>query len=129
VTATGSPPRARSGDDGQATVEMALAFPLIALMLLAVVQVTLVARDQIAVIHAAREGARAAALSGAGPGDGFAAARSATALDRARLVISVTRGPDVRVTVRYRSRTDVAIVGRLLGDVTVQATATMRAEP
>jgi Flp pilus assembly protein TadG len=136
VTAAGPRP-ARVRDDGQATVEMALAFPLVALMLLAVVQVTLVARDQIAVIHAAREGARAAALSGAGPGDGLAAARSATALDAGRLSVGVSgrlsvgvsRGAEVRVTVRYRSRTDVAIVGRLLGDITVQATATMRAEP
>jgi Flp pilus assembly protein TadG len=129
VTAAGPAVQAGRRHDGQATVEMALAFPLVAVMLLAVVQVTLVARDQIAVIHAAREGARAAALSGAGPGDGLAAAGAATALDRGRLTVSVGRGPEVQVTVRYRSPTDVPIVGRLLGDVTVQATATMRAEP
>jgi Flp pilus assembly protein TadG len=116
-------------DAGQATVEVALAFPIVALMLLAVVQVTLVARDQIAVIHAAREGARAAALSGAGPGDGMAAARAATALEPSRLSVQVADGSEARVTVSYRAPTDVAIVGRLLGDVTLQATAVMRAEP
>jgi Flp pilus assembly protein TadG len=121
--------RARGPDAGQATVEMALAFPVIALMLLAVVQVTLVARDQIAVIHAAREGARAAALSGASPGDGRTAAEGATSLDPGRLTVQVAGGREVTVTVRYRAPTDVAIVGRLIGDVTLQATAVMRAEP
>jgi Flp pilus assembly protein TadG len=119
----------RRRDAGQATVEVALAFPIVALMLLAVVQVTLVARDQIAVIHAAREGARAAALSGARPSDGVAAAREATALEPSRLSVQVSGGSDVRVTVAYRAPTDVALVGRLLGDVTVRATTVMRAEP
>jgi hypothetical protein len=99
------------------------------LVLLAVVQVVLVARDQIAVLHAAREGARAAAVaadSGAGP----AAAQAALGLDVARASIDEVRlGDRVRVTVRYDAPTDVPLVGALLGDVTVTATATMRVEP
>jgi len=123
--------RARASPDerGQAAVELALAFPIVVLLLLAVVQVTLVVRDQVAVIHAAREGARAAAVTGAGAGDGTSAARGATALEPGRLSVQVSTGPLVRATVRYRSPTDVPLVGRLLGDVTVQATAVMRAEP
>ena len=33
------------------------------------------------------------------------------------------------MTVRYRSPTDVPLVGRLVGDVTLRATAVMRPEP
>jgi len=121
--------RASPGEQGQAAVELALAFPIVMVLLLALVQVTLVVRDQVAVIHAAREGARAAAATGATAGDGVAAAQQATALESGRLSVQVAIGPEVRATVRYRSSTDVPLVGRLLGDVTVQATATMRAEP
>ena len=49
-------------DRGQSTVEVALLLPFVALLLLAVVQVGLVARDQVLVVHAAREAARAAAV-------------------------------------------------------------------
>ena len=49
-------------EGGQATVEVALLLPLLALLLLAVVQVGLVVRDQVLVTHAAREAARAAAV-------------------------------------------------------------------
>ena len=122
-------PRASPGEQGQAAVELALAFPIVMVLLLALVQVTLVVRDQVAVIHAAREGARAAAATGATAGDGEAAAHQATALESGRLSVQIAMGPEVRATVRYRSPTDVPLVGRLLGDVTVQATATMRAEP
>lgn len=121
-----------AGDAGQAAVELALGLPLVFLAVLAVVQVVLVARDQVAVVHAAREGARAAAVAGRGGGaaDARSAATQALGLDPARATISETRAGDrVRVSVRYRSPTDVPLVGPLLGDVTVTATATMRAEP
>ena len=114
---------------GQAAVELALGLPLVFLVLLAVVQVVLVARDQLAVLHAAREGARAEAVEpGGGAGEG--AARQALGLDPARASIDVSGGAGrVHVTVRYQSPTDVPLVGMLLADVTVSATATMRAEP
>ena len=121
--------RASPRDEGQAAVELALAFPIVMVLLLALVQVTLVVRDQVAVIHAAREAARAAAATGATAGDGVAAAHQATAPESGRLSVQVAIGTEVRATVRYRSPTDVPLVGRLLGDVTVQATAVMRAEP
>jgi Flp pilus assembly protein TadG len=121
--------RASPREQGQAAVELALAFPILMVLLLALVQITLVVRDQVAVIHAAREAARAAAATGATAGDGVAAAQQATALAPTRLSVQVTTGTEVRATVRYRSHTGVPFVGRLLGDVTVQATAVMRAEP
>jgi Flp pilus assembly protein TadG len=49
-------------DRGQATVELALVLPLVAMLTLAIVQVALVARDQNLVTHAAREAARAGTI-------------------------------------------------------------------
>jgi hypothetical protein len=117
---------ARRGDRGQAAVELALGLPLVFLALLAVIQVVLVARDQLAVIHSAREGARAAAVAG----DGASAARAALGLDPGRAEVVARRGGGrAMVTVRYRSPTDVPLIGAVLGDVTVEATATMLLEP
>ena len=116
------------GDRGQAVVELALALPLLALLLLTLVQLTVIVRDQLAVVHAAREGARAAAVSGAPDGDGAAAAREATSLSP----LDVTIGHSDRstmVTVRYRSRTDVPLIGAVLPDIDLKSTATMRDEP
>ncbi len=50
-------------DSGQATVELALVMPLIIALLLIVLSVGLVVRDQLAVWHAASAGARAASIS------------------------------------------------------------------
>ncbi len=121
--------RRRHSERGQAALELALCLPILALLLLALVQVAVVVRDQVAVVHAAREGARAAAVTGAGPADGVAAARTAARLEPGRLDVDASRGESVRVTVRYRSPTDIPLVGRLVGDVTLRATAVMRSEP
>jgi hypothetical protein len=116
-------------DDGQAAVELALAMPVVAVLLLAMVQVVIVGRDQVAVIHAAREGARAAAVAADPVSAGYGAAREASGLDSGRMTVGVTSGDVVRVTVAHRTSTDVPLVGRLLGDVTVRASAVMRREP
>ncbi|MDZ7734624.1 MAG: TadE/TadG family type IV pilus assembly protein [Acidimicrobiia bacterium] len=52
----------RAREAGQASVELALTLPLVAVVLLAVVQAGLVLRDHLLVGHAAREAARAAAV-------------------------------------------------------------------
>jgi len=119
------------GDGGQSTVEVALLLPLVALLLLAVVQVGLVARDLLLVTHAAREAARSAAVD-PGPTAARDAATSATDLAPARLSVEVSGrgdpGSRVRVDLAYRSLTVVPLVGRLIGDVTVRGGATMRVE-
>lgn len=46
-----------TADRGQATVELALALPMVCLLLLAMVQVAVIGRDQLAVQLAAREAA------------------------------------------------------------------------
>ena len=117
-------------DGGQAAVELALVLPLVFVVLLGVVQVLLVGRDQIAVIHAAREGARAAAVAADPVGEGTAAATAAAGLAVDRVSVTVAGGSDqVTVTVHYAVPTDVPLVGALVGDVTVTGTATMRSEP
>jgi hypothetical protein len=120
----------RRGDRGQAAVELALALPLVAIFLLAAVQVVAVARDQIAVVYAARELARAAAVSPGAPPDGASTVTGITDLESSRLTVSVASSSGrVRAEVRYRSPTDVPIVGALLPDVTVVGTAVMALEP
>lgn len=123
--------RTRRGDEGQATVELALVLPLVALLLLLLLQAALVLRDQLLVAHAAREAARAASVA---EGDRSAAAtrgaQRAGGLDPAHLVVrsSTGGGGSVVVHVEYRSATDVPLVGLLLPDVDLAGDATMRAE-
>ena len=123
-------PRNR-GDGGQAAVELALVLPLVALVLLAVVQVGLVVRDQVLVVHAAREAAREAAVEAA-PDASRRAALAGSGLHADRLSVDVTgrggAGTRVRVQIRYRAPTRVPLVGAAVGDVDLEATATMRVE-
>jgi hypothetical protein len=120
-------------DEGQAAVELALVLPLVVLLLLIVVQVTLVARDQILVVHAARAGARAAAVGETAGGVRAAVLESAgpggLKPDRLTAETSHIGGSDIVIVhVRYRPSTDVALVGALLPDVELRAKAAMRAE-
>jgi Flp pilus assembly protein TadG len=116
---------------GQATVEAALVLPVVALLLLAVIQIGLLVRAEVLVTHAAREAARAAAVD-AHPDAARNAAISSSSLDARRLTVLVQgrNGPGSRaqVEVVYDAPTDVPLVGGLLGDVTLRATATMRVE-
>ncbi|MET0729295.1 MAG: TadE/TadG family type IV pilus assembly protein [Acidimicrobiales bacterium] len=122
----------RFGDEaGQASVELALLLPVVVVLLLAVLQLGLVARDVVLVTHASREAARAAAVDPT-PGAAREAALASSGLDRDRLALDVRgragAGSRVRVEVRYRVPTDVPIIGALLGDRTVRSSATMRVE-
>ena len=117
-----------SDDDGQATVELALALPLLCLMLLGMVQVAVISRGQLAMQLAAHEAVRAAAVSA----DPETAANSAAniAVSLRPLTVEVTADDTtITVTVSYVDHTEVSIVGALLSDVTVRASATMAFEP
>jgi len=123
--------RGDRGDRGQSTAELALLLPVVVLVLLAVLQLGLVARDAVLVTHAAREAARAAAVDDA-PGAARRAALAASGLrsDRMRVTTSGRNGPGARVVVRltYRIPTVVPIIGALLADPSVSAAASMRVE-
>jgi hypothetical protein len=128
---TSGPHGGRGGDQGQAAVELALVLPLVAVLALLLVQVTLVVRDQVLVIHAAREAARAAAVSPE-PDAAGQAARAGASLAPSRLEVDVSGraepGSRVQVQLRYRSPTEVPLVGPMVGDVQLSGSATMRVE-
>ena len=119
------------GAAGQAAVEVALVLPVLALLALVLAQVGLVVRDHVQVTFGAREGAREAAVSAAADAARQAVLAS-TRLDPQRLDVRVADrgapGSRVRVELRYRSPTELPLVGRLLGDVMVRGEATMRVE-
>jgi Flp pilus assembly protein TadG len=123
--------RGRGGERGQATAELALALPLVATLLLALVQAAVVARDQVLVAHAAREAARVAAVDD-DVESARLAAEQAGPLAAERLDVEVTgrgeAGSRVRVVVRYTLPTRLPLVSRALDDVTLTASATMRVE-
>ena len=111
-------------DDGQAAVELALVLPAVVLLLLAILQFALVARDELLVVHAAREAARAASVGASG------SAAASRVLEAAKVSISggAHVGDLVVATVTYRSVTDLPLVGPLIPDPWLSARVTMRAE-
>jgi Flp pilus assembly protein TadG len=110
-------------------VELVLVLPIVILGLLLVLQVAMVARAQLLVVHAAREGARAAAVEGTQEAAGRAAARSLPA-DRLAVDAQIDRRPGglAVVTVRYRCPTDVPLIGPLVGDRVLEAEVAMLVE-
>lgn len=114
-------------DDGQATVELALATPLLCVLLLGIVQLTVVVRDQLRVIDLARVAARAASVAA----DPSAAAAGVAGRDPPHGLRMATELDDrtVTVTVSAVTVTDVPLIGALLPDVTLTARSTMPLEP
>ncbi len=102
--------------------------PIIAIFLLAIVQVVVIVRGQIAVIHAAREGARAAAVSVSPNAAAVAAGRAGAGVAPVTVVAS-TAGKAVTVTVRFVDHTSVPLVGAFIPDVTLTGRVTMQFEP
>ena len=122
--------RTGSSQAGQATVEFALALPIVLIVLivlLGMTQVGVAIRNELAVELAAREGARAASVS-ASP-QSAASAAAAAAVDLPIAVRTDVTATTVTVTVTYVDPTDVPIIGQFIGPSTHQATATMALEP
>ena len=125
-----SPPRAARpvrAARGQASVELALVLPVLVMLLLALVQTALVARDELLVQDAARAAVREASVS-ADPSRVRDAARRALP----GVTVEVERaggvGDPVTVDARYHDRTNLPLIGPLFPDVVLHARATMRAE-
>jgi len=120
-------------DRGSAVVEFALVLPLLLLVVLAVVQVGLLGRDQLLVSQSSRAGAREAAVDPDDRGVRLAAVEAAPGLDPERLTVEVQRagamGQPVSVSVAYRATISVPLAGWLFpSEVGLRATATMRQE-
>jgi len=111
-------------------VEFALVVPAVILVLLAVVEVAVVARTQLELVHAAREGARTAATV---PDPSRAVEAVRTALDpglAGRARISVERpdrvGASATVTVTVHHRVGPSLLGPIR--VELRARSVMRVE-
>lgn len=115
------------GEAGQAAVEFAIVLPVALVVVLGVVQVGLALRNELAVNVAAREGARAAAVT-----TDMSAAAAQAARGAVSLPVEVTASAsdrDVTVTVTYVDNTDIAIIGAFMGPITHTASVTMVLEP
>jgi Flp pilus assembly protein TadG len=126
-------PDRRRSQAGSSTVEFALVLPLLFVVTLGLIQVALVARDQLLVEAAARAGARAAAVEVDDAAVVGAALRAAPTLDPATTTVTTTReggrGDPVTVEVRFDDPIRVPFVGWLVGDVvSLRATAVMSQE-
>lgn len=117
----------RGREAGQASVEFALVVPLLLVVMLGIAQVGLVARDQVGVVHAAREAARAAAVD-PDPARAAEAARAVLADAEVQVGPRPGVGEPIEVEVRYRSATSLPIVGPLVPDPLLSARAVMRVE-
>jgi hypothetical protein len=112
---------------GQATVEFAHVLPLVVFGMLAILQVGLVVRDQVAVVHAAREAARAASVD-RDPGHAVEAAHRVLAHAEVKVGSRPAVGQPISVEVSYHDRTEVPLVGALFPDLDLHARAVMRVE-
>jgi hypothetical protein len=121
------PPRTRCSERGQATVELALVLPLVFALLVLVFQIALVARDEILVVHVARDAAREATVT-RDPGRVSAAAVRNLPGATIRVVRRGGVGEPVEVAVTYVSRTNLPLIGALLPDLTLHADSVMRVE-
>ena len=114
-------------EHGQSTVELALLLPLLAASLVMVVQVALVGRDEILVVHAARDAAREAAVT-ADPARVAAAARRTLTGARVRIVRRGAVGQPVEVEVAVHRAIALPLLCAVLPDITLHARAVMRVE-
>jgi len=121
----------RRNERGQSTVELALCLPLVVVVLAALVQVGVIAVDHVKVWHAAREGARVAAVDP----DRAAITRAAETSGLRPVDVSVEpvdlyrrQGEPVTVTVSYSPSTRVPVIGPFFEGLEITAKASMRIE-
>ena len=122
-----------SGQRGSSAVEFALVLPLVLLLLLALVQVGVLALDQLVLTQASRAGAREAAVDPSAAAVDEAVRDAAVGLDGNRLHVEIARadeqGSPVRVSVAYEAPIAATLTGWLFPEsVTLRVSATMRQE-
>ncbi len=114
---------------GSAAVEFALVFPVVLLVLLAIVEVAVVGRAQIEVVAAAREGARHAAVD-PDPSHTVEAVRAALGPAGSDAVVRVTRPGVVGAPAEVSVQVPHTVASRVFGGFTLQlsGSAVMRVE-
>lgn len=119
----------RASEAGSAVVEFALVLPIVLFLVLGVVEVAVVARTQLELVNAAREGAREAAAA-PDPGRAAAVVRSVLGELGERASVSVRRpvgvGRLATVTVTLQHRVAAPLLGGFR--VELRARAAMRVE-
>ncbi|CAN5603062.1 hypothetical protein BH24ACT26_BH24ACT26_15680 [soil metagenome] len=121
----------RSNERGQATVELALCLPLVALLLAGFVQVGVLVGDQVRLWHAAREAARVAVVDPDLDSARAAAERgglSGLTLDVRPDAAFRVQGRALTVSLSYVPTRRIPLLGRLLDSLELHAQATMRIE-
>lgn len=117
-----------AGEAGQSTVEFALVLPLALILILGLLQVGVLARDQIMLLGAAREGVREAITT---PDHGRITAAAGNAAPGLQLNVQIARGTQrgepARVDVDAPP-VQLPVVGRIVAGMTLKASATMRIE-
>ena len=108
-------------------IETAIVLPLVVMVVLVIVQMVVLGRDQLALWHLAREAARAAAVSS------VASSTADETVSRLApdLAVDVTTTVDeewVRVDLSRRVALEVIVIGGLLGEPVLRASVTMRRE-
>lgn len=121
----------RRSEAGQATLELALGLPILALLLAGLVEVGLLVADHTRIWHAAREAARVAVVDPDAADVRAAAERPG--LKPLDLEISPEpqfrrQGDPLTVTVRHEPQARVPVFGVLLERIELHARATMRIE-
>ncbi len=115
--------------DGQATVEFALLLPLVALLLVVLLQTALVVRDQLGVTHAAAVAGRAVIVRPTVGAARTAIARSGLKLGGVDVSLNGDRSRGSLVTVAVRARpTLLPLVGRALSGVKLSEALTVQVE-
>ena len=116
---------------GQATVELALALPALALLLGVIVQIALIGGDQIRLWHAAREAARVAVVDPDVDSVRDAAEESGLRGLELRMEPSPgyrVQGQPLHVEVAVHPDSHVPVLGVLFEQLELKASATMRIE-
>lgn len=116
---------------GQATLELALCLPLVALLAAALVETGGIVSDQVRLWHAARDAARLAVVDP----DASDVAKAAEDAGLHPVEVTVSPAPPLRsagrpltVFLHYHPAARVPLVGNLLDGLTLSASATMRIE-
>ena len=117
-----------SGESGQATLEFAMTLPFIILFSMCIVQLGGVANNQLALNHAARTAARAISLADITPDSAQQLAINTVEREINLKDIAVAAnlsGDAAKVELNYSRRVEVPLIGVLLHEVNLHATATM----
>lgn len=117
----------RVSERAQATVELAVVLPVVAVLMVLVLQVGLVARDRVAAVNAARVAARAVIVEPSPDAARRALDRHGGPGASVRLDGDLRPGGLARVTVELRP-TRLPVVGRVLGDVVLREELTVLVE-